>query len=1312
MTHLYTNKNGGYIALMATIIISLVLLIMTTQEGMSGWYTRFTVLGTQSKEQANALAEGCADQALAALVTDVTYTGNTDSTFPAGTCHVYPVEFNTPSSGMVTIKTQAVVQGSYANLALATNLNSVHLGAIPSAPQYGTLIVQTLVTSATGGATPDPSAFTMRVASVNPSKSSFPGASTGVVVTIPTPTASAVNYSVTEDALSGFAPNFTAQCSGAIKGGEIKSCTVSNAPVTTTLTLIANVSNTYGVTTAQPADIPLYIDGTQVTLGHAYTEPAGAHAVTATVPAGYTASAWGYQCTGAAASGTASLDLGNNKICVINLAENPPPAPTCADTVMMLDRTGSMGSTDLADEKSAANALVSLYAAVVPPAPAPRLGVGSFGGLDGSHAWVPTNPPNTVNGILTTVYGDITNAITKITASNSSVGTDLSAAITAGMNELAGHGQAGKQKVLILVSDGDPSEPNGSVTTPLTVAPSTTGTFDQWSANSGAKAAAVAGNDADTSYIATPIQAETFKLQNGTVPAGAVNIAVALHAVARESGGTTGNIALTAENGSAQASDGGHNLSSSYADYSWTMNTNPITGSAWTISEVNTWATSFGVLNASTGATTPRVTQLYATVTWGVAGNSGLKAPGSAHTPNNWSTSAVGNIQTSNNVYASTNNTGTSGEQGYSNFSLAIPTTATITGVEVVAEAKSSDSSGCRIGAELSSNGSSFTNSGNDAGLTGTDASYTLGASNDLWDRTWTPTDFNSTNFTVRLENIDPGSSCTNNSTLSVDQLQVRVSYTTPGSATLAPTAAGTYSAWTPNTGTALAAVASSDADTSYISQAVASTAAQQSFLMGNAAVPNGTSAISVVFHAVAKEVGGSNGAIQMLAEKGGSPVLNTAQNLTSSYADYSWTMNNNPLGGAWTQAEVNSWTTKFGVKDVSTGGASVRVTQLYAVVNYTITTSPTEAALNAADAAKLAGASIFTIYFGSGNPALLAQLASGSTPNGAHQNGSYSDPGGVTAGSVVAAPAATAAPSQFANPTRAFASDNQYATDNTNGHSQGYSGFALNIPPGASINGIEVLTEAKSGDSSGCQFSASLSSNGGSSYTSAMTASITSSSDRSYTLGSATNLWSRTWATSDFDPTKFVVRLQDVDPGNACTNGSLLSIDQVQVRVSYSVNNENGDGDNFFIAPASSDMKGIFQFIGNQVCPAANNPAAAAAPTTASLFVITNVINNNSGANVANDFKVGINGQNASPATFSGTDSPGKQITLDPGTYSITQTTIPSGYTQSMTDSCSGTIAAGEARVCVITDDDLPPPPPDLSITPGSWQEVPGTGQ
>ena len=57
-----------------------------------------------------------------------------------------------------------------------------------------------------------------------------------------------------------------------------------------------------------------------------------------------------------------------------------------------------------------------------------------------------------------------------------------------------------------------------------------------------------------------------------------------------------------------------------------------------------------------------------------------------------------------------------------------------------------------------------------------------------------------------------------------------------------------------------------------------------------------------------------------------------------------------------------------------------------------------------------------------------------------------------------------------------------------------------------------------------------------------------------------------------------------------------------------------------------------------------------------------------------------------------------GTNIAVSPGTFSVSETG-PSGYTQSLSGDCSGTINAGDRKVCTITNNDKPQTG-DASIT------------
>ena len=104
-----------------------------------------------------------------------------------------------------------------------------------------------------------------------------------------------------------------------------------------------------------------------------------------------------------------------------------------------------------------------------------------------------------------------------------------------------------------------------------------------------------------------------------------------------------------------------------------------------------------------------------------------------------------------------------------------------------------------------------------------------------------------------------------------------------------------------------------------------------------------------------------------------------------------------------------------------------------------------------------------------------------------------------------------------------------------------------------------------------------------------------------------------------------------------------------------------------------------------------------APAPGTARLTVIKVVVNNNGGTKTAADFTMAINGVTATGGnSFPGSAAAGlaagvvKTITTF-GAYSVTESTVAGYALTGSSAGCSGTIAAGQQKVCVLTNDDVP---------------------
>ncbi|MCL4295825.1 MAG: S8 family serine peptidase [Anaerolineae bacterium] len=92
-----------------------------------------------------------------------------------------------------------------------------------------------------------------------------------------------------------------------------------------------------------------------------------------------------------------------------------------------------------------------------------------------------------------------------------------------------------------------------------------------------------------------------------------------------------------------------------------------------------------------------------------------------------------------------------------------------------------------------------------------------------------------------------------------------------------------------------------------------------------------------------------------------------------------------------------------------------------------------------------------------------------------------------------------------------------------------------------------------------------------------------------------------------------------------------------------------------------------------------------------ATLIVIKTVVNDSGGTAVASDFTLDSGGTNDTPDNFAGEEAPGTAVTLDAGSYNVTETG-PSGYAASYSADCTGSIAIGETKTCTVTNNDIAP--------------------
>ena len=110
------------------------------------------------------------------------------------------------------------------------------------------------------------------------------------------------------------------------------------------------------------------------------------------------------------------------------------------------------------------------------------------------------------------------------------------------------------------------------------------------------------------------------------------------------------------------------------------------------------------------------------------------------------------------------------------------------------------------------------------------------------------------------------------------------------------------------------------------------------------------------------------------------------------------------------------------------------------------------------------------------------------------------------------------------------------------------------------------------------------------------------------------------------------------------------------------------------YSSTVSADCAGTIAAGETKTCTITNDDQPA------TLIVTKHVINDNGGGAEASDFTLDSGGTDDSPDDFAGAEAPGTTVTLDAGSYNVTESG-PSGYTASFSTDCSGTIALGETQ-------------------------------
>jgi PKD repeat protein len=147
------------------------------------------------------------------------------------------------------------------------------------------------------------------------------------------------------------------------------------------------------------------------------------------------------------------------------------------------------------------------------------------------------------------------------------------------------------------------------------------------------------------------------------------------------------------------------------------------------------------------------------------------------------------------------------------------------------------------------------------------------------------------------------------------------------------------------------------------------------------------------------------------------------------------------------------------------------------------------------------------------------------------------------------------------ASPANAYANDSSFAVDTNSGTNTNtsctnsgkdkhrFSSYNLNLPATAVIQGIQVRLDARADATGGSpKICVQLSWDGGATWTAAKSTTTLSTTEATYTLGSPSDTWGRSWIANDFSNTNLTVRIIDV----ASNTSRDFYLDYIAVNITY----------------------------------------------------------------------------------------------------------------------------------------------------------------
>lgn len=117
-------SQSGYIAIISSVIISILVLGVALAVSQIGFFSRANILDAEFKERSFALAEACAETALLKLANNRSYAGNENISVGVDQCSILPIE---SVSGQKIIKTRAIFQKATTNLKITAQESNLSI---------------------------------------------------------------------------------------------------------------------------------------------------------------------------------------------------------------------------------------------------------------------------------------------------------------------------------------------------------------------------------------------------------------------------------------------------------------------------------------------------------------------------------------------------------------------------------------------------------------------------------------------------------------------------------------------------------------------------------------------------------------------------------------------------------------------------------------------------------------------------------------------------------------------------------------------------------------------------------------------------------------------------------------------------------------------------------------------------------------------------------------------------------------------------------------------------------------------------------